>query len=151
MSNYITDIFFFLEWHDERIKLKRISVTFENWVLYNKSKPRDSLLSFNSVPTLFRTLVKKYIERRILVQESLSRGSAIQNIAKLPVFFNFIHKRYPDWSKLTILSRIDIEDFIQYLRIYPIGGNSNQKNTAPSDNYSNRSISFLATGLISPL
>lgn len=43
------------------------------------------------------------------------------------------------------LSRNDIEEFIELLRTNPMGGNSNYKGQAPSDNYINRTIAFLET------
>lgn len=112
---------------------------------YNKSSATDCTLNFNSVPPPFRELMKRYIKNRVLIQESLSWGSAIQNIAKLPVFFSYIHSKYPKWDSLEQLNRKDIEEFIQHLRTTPMGGNSVHKGQAPSGNYINRSISFLET------
>ncbi len=137
---------FFHNWYDERSEIEKdIWDVRKLGIDYNRSKPGDYLLNFNSVPIPFRKLVKRYIERRVLIQESLSWGSAFQNIAKLPSFFNYIHKKYPDWNGLSQLSRTDIEEFIKHLRSNPMGGNSNHKNTAPSNNYINRSVSFLET------
>ena len=67
---------------------------------YNKSSATDCTLNFNSVPTPFREFIKRYIKNRVLIQESLSWGSAIQNIAKLPVFFNFIHDKVSKMDRL---------------------------------------------------
>lgn len=112
---------------------------------YNKSSATDCTLNFNTVPSPFRALIKRYIKNRVLLQESLSWGSAIQNIAKLPVFFNFIHNKYPKWDGLKELNRNDIEEFIQHLKATPMGGNSVHKGQAPTGNYINRSLSFLET------
>ena len=78
-------------------------------------------------------MVKRYIEKRVLLQESLSWGSAIQTIAKLQEFFKYIFKKYPNWQDLALLSRIDIEGFIYYLRTSPMGGDSVHKGQAPSE------------------
>jgi integrase len=110
---------------------------------YNKSSATDCTLNFNSIPSSFKNLAKRYIKNRLLLQESLSWGSAIQNIAKLPVFFNFIHEKYPKWDSLEQLNRNDIEEFIQHLRTTPMGGNSVHKGKSPTGNYINRTISFL--------
>lgn len=112
---------------------------------YNKSSATDCTLNFNTVPSPFRALIKRYIKNRVLLQESLSWGSAIQNIAKLPVFFNFIHNKYPKWDGLKELNRNDIEEFLQHLKATPMGGNSVHKGQAPTGNYINRSLSFLET------
>lgn len=112
---------------------------------YNKSSATDCTLNFNTVPSPFRALIKRYIKNRVLLQESLSWGSAIQNIAKLPVFFNFIHNKYPTWDGLKELNRNDIEEFLQHLKATPMGGNSVHKGQAPTGNYINRSLSFLET------
>ena len=85
-------------------------------------------------------MAKRYIEKRVLIQESLSWGSAIQTMAKLQEFFKYIYKKYPNWQDLTSLSRSDIEGFMHYLRTSPMGGDSVHKGQAPSGNYINRSI-----------
>jgi integrase len=137
---------FLFDWYDERNETEKdIWNVRKLGIDYNKSSATDCTLNFNSVPSPFRGLVKRYIKNRVLIQESLSWGSAIQNIAKLPVFFNFIHKRYPKWDSLEQLSRKDIEEFIQHLRTIPMGGISVHKGKSPSGNYINRSISFLET------
>jgi integrase len=137
---------FFLDWYDERFETEKdIWNVRKLGIDYNQSTATDCTLNFNSVPTPFRNLLKKYIKSRVLIQESLSWGSAVQNLAKLPVFFKFIHEKYPNWVGLEPLSRNDIEQFIELLRTHPMGGNSIRKGTAPSDNYINRSISFLET------
>jgi integrase len=143
---YNTAYSFFLDWYDVRPELEKdIWDVRKLGIDFNKSKSGDYKLDFSSIPTPFRGLVKKYIESRVLVQESLSWGSAMQTKAKLPVFFNYIHNRYPEWDDLTLLSRKDIEDFIKHLKSNPMGGNSNHKGMAPSSNYVNRSIIVLET------
>ncbi|MFL6555026.1 MAG: tyrosine-type recombinase/integrase, partial [Bacillus sp. (in: firmicutes)] len=137
---------FFLDWYDERSETEKdIWNVRKLGIDYNQSTSNDCTLNFNLVPTPFKDLLKKYIKNRVLIQESLGWGSAIQNIAKLPVFFNFIHEKYPNWVSLEQLSRNDIEQFIAFLRTHPMGGNSHYKGQAPSDNYINRSIIFLET------
>lgn len=137
---------FFLDWYDERSETEKdIWNVRKLGIDYNQSTCNDCTLNFNSVPTVFRDLVKKYIKNRLLIQESLSWGSAIQNTSKLQVFFKFIHEKYPSWLSLNQLSRIDIEQFIEFLRTHPMGGNSHYKGQAPSQNYVNRSITFLET------
>jgi len=137
---------FFLDWYDERSETEKdIWNVRKLGIDYNKSSATGCTLNFNSVPPPFRELIKRYIKNRVLIQESLSWGSAIQNIAKLPVFFNFIHTKYPKWDSLEQLRRKDIEDFIQHLRTTSMGGNSVHKGQPPSGNYINRSINFLET------
>lgn len=135
---------FYLDWYDERSETEKdIWNVRKLGIDYNQSTTNDCTLNFNLVPTPFRELLKKYFKNRVLIQESLSWGSAIQNIAKLPVFFSFIHEKYPNWIGLEQLNRNDIEHFIEFLRTHPMGGNSHYKGQAPSDNYINRTISFL--------
>ncbi|MHC0039757.1 tyrosine-type recombinase/integrase [Pseudoneobacillus sp. C159] len=135
---------FFLDWYDVRSETEKdIWNVRKLGIDYNQSTSNDCTLNFNSVPTVFRDLVKKYIKNRLLVQESLSWGSAIQNTTKLQVFFKFIHEKYPNWLSLDQLSRIDIEQFIEFLRTHPMGGNSHYKGEAPTENYINRSMGFL--------
>ena len=107
---------FLFDWYDERSETEKdIWNVRKLGIDHNKSTATDCTLNFNSVPSPFRDLIKRYIKNRVLIQESLSWGSAIQNIAKLPVFFNFIHNKYPKWNGLDQLSRNDIEEFIQHL------------------------------------
>lgn len=137
---------FLFDWFDERSETEKdIWNVRKLGIDYNKSSATDCTLNFNIVPSPFRALIKRYIKNRVLLQESLSWGSAIQNIAKLPVFFNFIHNKYPKWDGLKELNRNDIEEFIQHLKATPMGGNSVHKGQAPTGNYINRSISFLET------
>ena len=137
---------FLFDWYDERNETEKdIWDVRKLGIDYNKSSATDCTLNFNSIPSSFRALIKRYIKNRVLLQESLSWGSAIQNIAKLPVFFNFIHNKYPKWDGLKELNRKDIEEFIQHLRATPMGGNSVHKGQAPTGNYINRSLSFLET------
>lgn len=87
---------FLFDWYDERSETEKdIWNVRKLGIDYNKSTSTGCTLNFNSVPTPFRDLIKRYIKSRVLIQETLSWGSAIQNIAKLPVFFNFIYKKYP--------------------------------------------------------
>jgi len=137
---------FLFDWSDERSETEKDIWNVRKLEIdYNTSTSTDRTLNFNSVPPPFRELIKRYIKSRVLIQESLSWGSAIQNIAKLPVFFNFIHNKYPKWEGLEQLNRNDIEEFIQHLRTNPMGGTSVHKGKAPSGNYINRSLSFLET------
>ncbi|MFL6561455.1 MAG: tyrosine-type recombinase/integrase, partial [Bacillus sp. (in: firmicutes)] len=140
-------IYSFLDdWYDGRSETEKDIWNVRNLGIdYNKSSATDCTINFSSIPSPFRNLVKRYIKNRVLLQESLSWGSAVQNIAKLPVFFNFINKKYPHWDSLEQISRNDIEEFIQHLRTTSMGGNSVHKGKAPSGNYINRSISFLET------
>ncbi|MCD8511406.1 MAG: site-specific integrase [Bacillus sp. (in: Bacteria)] len=137
---------FYIDWYDGRSETEKdIWNVRKLGIDYNQSTSTDCTLNFNSVPIPFRNLLKKYVKSRVLIQESLSWGSAIQNMAKLQVFFKFIHKKYPNWEGLDQLSRNDIEQFIEFLRTHPMGGNSNYKGQAPSANYICRSITFLET------
>jgi integrase len=136
---------FYLNWYDERTeKEKDIWNVQKLNIDYNRAN-HSYALNFTSVPHSFRELVKRYIEKRVLIQESLSWGSAIQTVAKLQEFFKYIHGRYPNRAELTRLNREDIEGFIYYLRNTPMGGNSVHKGQSPSDNHINRSISTLET------
>lgn len=135
---------FFQDLYDERNETEKdIWNVRKLGIDYNQSISTDCTLNFTLVPTVFRDIVKKYIKNRLLIQESLSWGSAIQNSAKLQVFFKFIQEKYPKWISLEELNRNDIEQFIEFLRTHPMGGNSHYKGQAPSDNYINRSISSL--------
>lgn len=139
---------FYLDWYDERTeKEKDIWNVQKLNVDYNRSN-HGYTLNFTFVPHPFRDLVKKYIEKRVLVQEGLSWGSAIQTVAKLQEFFKYIHRKYPSWTELTRLNREDIEGFIYYLRNTPMGGNSVHKGQSPSENHIHRSISVLETFIL---
>lgn len=139
---------FYLDWYDERSeKEKDIWDVRKLSIDYNESNHAYTL-NFTSVPSSFRNLVKRYIEKRVLIQESLSWGSAIQTVAKLQEFFKYIHRKYPSWTGLALLNREDIEGFIYHLRNTPMGGNSVHKGQSPSENHIHRSISVLETFIL---
>jgi integrase len=130
---------FYFDFYDERDELdKDIWDVRKLNIDYNKSKAGDYKMNFTSVPSVFRPLVKKYIKIRVLSQESMTWASGVQHMAKLPVFFNYIHNRYPNWTHLKALKRGDVEDFLLYLRNSPMGGKSTLKHIKPSDIHINR-------------
>lgn len=139
---------FYQDWYDQRPELEK-----DIWdvrkldIDYNYSS-HGYTINFTSVPMPFRNLAKKYIQKRVLVQESLSWGSGIQTMAKLQEFFKYIYKKYPNWIDLIELSRSDIESYIYFLRTSPMGGDSVHKGQTPSDNHINRSISVLETFIV---
>jgi integrase len=139
---------FFLDWYDERKETEK-----DIWdvrkmdIDYNNSN-HGYTLNFTSISIPFRNLVKRYIEKRVLLQESLSWGSAVQTVAKLQEFLKYIFGKYPNWQDLTLLNRIDIEGFIYYLRTSPMGGGSVHKGQAPSKNHIHRSLSVLETFIV---
>lgn len=139
---------FFLDWYDQRKETEKdIWDVRKLGIDYNNSNCGYTL-NFNSVPNPFRNLAKRYIEKRVLIQESLSWGSAIQTMAKLQEYFKYIYRKYPNWQELSLLSRSDIEGFIYFLRTSPMGGNSVHKGQTPSDNHIHRSISVLETFIV---
>lgn len=139
---------FFLDWYDERKETEKdIWDVRKLGIDYNNSNCGYTV-NFTSVPKPFRSLAKRYIEKRVLIQESLSWGSAIQTMAKLQEFFKYIYREYPNWQDLTPLSRSDIEGFIYFLRTSPMGGDSVHKGQAPSENHIHRSLSVLETFIV---
>lgn len=137
---------FYNEFYDERPEIEK-----DIWdvrrlgIDFNKSTCSDYKLNFEFIPIQFRTLAKKYIERRLIVQENMSWGTAGQYMDKLPIFFNFIHEKYPSWTKLNDLNRNDIEDFIKYLRSTGIRGNRNGRVRSTSNSHINRMLIILET------
>ncbi|KGR86235.1 MULTISPECIES: hypothetical protein [Ureibacillus] len=85
---------FFLDWYDQRQETEK-----DIWdvrkldIDYNNSS-YSYVINFTSIPMPFRNLAKRYIQKRVLIQESLSWGSAIQTMAKLQEFFKYIYKLF---------------------------------------------------------
>jgi integrase len=142
MYSYFNDLY------DERDELAKDIWDVRNLGIdYNNSRYGYNL-NFTSIPIPFKDLVKRYMEKRVIVQESLSWGSAIQNIAKLQEFFKYIHGEYPSWEDIITLSRKDIENFIHYLRSHPMGGNSVHKGKVPSNSHVKISLSVLESFIV---
>jgi hypothetical protein len=142
MYSYFNDLY------DERDELAKDIWDVRNLGIdYNNSRYGNNL-NFTSISIPFKDLVKRYMEKRVIVQESLSWGSAIQNIAKLQEFFKYIHGEYPSWVDLITLSRNDIENFIHYLRSHPMGGNSVHKGKVPSNSHVKISLSVLESFIV---
>ena len=139
---------FYLDWYDQRREtekdiwdVRKLGIDYNNSIC-------GYTLNFTSIPKPFNNLAKRYIEKRVLIQESLSWGSAIQTMAKLQEFFKHINRKYPNWQDLTPLLRSDIEDYIHFLRTSPMGGESTHKGQAPSKNHIHRSLSVLETFIV---
>lgn len=70
-------------------------------------------LNFTKVPEVFLDLVKRYIKYRISIRSS---GHCSLDIRAIQLFLNYIHKKYPTWIELSLLSRKDIEEYLIWYR-----------------------------------
>jgi len=99
---------------------------------YNITRP-DYFLSFEKIDSCFKGLVKKYVQQRLFVQDSITFATARSELINLTPFFRFIVCKYPTWSNLIHLSRSDIEEYFEHLKNQPMGGDrfsrSNPKKT----------------------
>lgn len=72
-----------------------------------------SILRFETVPSCFRALVKRYVKVRI--ERQISQNHCWTDIQAIGLFLTFVHQQHPDWFDLGLLSRGDIEDFLAQL------------------------------------
>ncbi|MBU7319529.1 tyrosine-type recombinase/integrase [Paenibacillus oleatilyticus] len=97
-------------------------------------------LDFTSIPVTFRELCKKYIYERVFLKEAVKPITAVHYLIHLRLFFGFIKQKHSDWTDLMNLSRSDIIEFIKYIRIMPMGGNSAKAGQKPSEYYVYRTL-----------
>lgn len=100
-------------------------------------------IDFAKIPRQFRYLTKRYIKERLIDQGTISWGTAIQYVSALKVFFTFINKNHPHWNNLGKLNRVDMLNFIEYLRKQPMGGNSSHRGTPATETYIYRTLNFI--------
>ncbi|UOQ92179.1 hypothetical protein MUO14_17020 [Halobacillus shinanisalinarum] len=136
---------FFYDFYDDRKETEK-----DRWdarklgVRYNITRSHYSI-DFSDIPISFRPLVKRYFKHRLCEQMSITLGTAVSNLSKLYLFFNFISNKYPDWVDLNQLRRIDIEEFIMLVKNTPLRGKGKSK--APTNQYIGRTLSNLNTFL----
>lgn len=111
---------------------------------YNKTQSRH-FIDFSMIAQPFREQFKKYIKNRLIIQKTISWSRACTYLCKLPLFFKFIKEKHPSWKDLKLLSRADIENFIEYLRSTPMGGNSTKRGSIPNENHIFQTLEQLET------
>ncbi len=100
-------------WDARKIPGARITVSQSNYQL-----------NFTDIPKVYRPLVKKYIQFRLT---NKSVGQCMTDLIALRLFISFIHKIYPEWTNLNLLSRKDIEDYLLWYRAHTEGWKSCHK------------------------
>lgn len=103
---------------------------------YNQHRA-DYTISFDSIPTQFRNLVKKYVQERVIEKDSITWQTAKQDFIGLANFFVFLNNIHPEWNNLNELTREDIKSYYSYLKNNPMGGSSpsQYRGKAPTDSY----------------
>ncbi|WP_088833745.1 hypothetical protein [Paenibacillus tyrfis] len=103
---------------------------------YNKSRA-DYLIKFDKFDPVFRNLIKKYIQQRLFVQDSIKFATARSELITLSPFIKFVTLKYPEWTDFRSLIRSDIVEYLEHLRNTPIRGNrdSNYKGKEPTHYY----------------
>ena len=87
----------------------------------------------------YRKIIKKYFKEKLMIGKNFTTGTAIQYLAVVKNFCNFLYLAEPSWIDFNSLERDHIVVFIQYLRRIYRGQNIN--------NYLLRSINILETFL----
>lgn len=106
---------FYKDYYDERDEFEK-----DIWDIRKIAKSKvveheaHYLLNFKAVPSSFRNMVKRYIKFRI---QYVSHGQCCLDIRSIGLFFNFIHEKYPNWNDLSLLSRKDMENYLEWQRI----------------------------------
>jgi integrase len=75
-------------------------------------------LSFMDIPLPFRQLTKQYLKMRA---GKYSFSQCGHDLFSLKLFFNFIHKKYPEWQDIKSLTRKDMEGYLSWHRSYTAG------------------------------
>lgn len=103
---------------------------------YNKSRA-DYLIKFDKFDPIYRNLIKKYIQQRLFVQDSIKFATARGELITLVPFIKFLTLKYPGWTDFKLLSRNDIVEYLEHLRNTPMRGNrdSNYKGKEPTHYY----------------
>ncbi|WP_244209305.1 hypothetical protein [Paenibacillus ferrarius] len=105
---------FFKDFYDTRDEFQK-----DIWDMRNipgaRIVPHESqhLLNFTDVPSHFRNMLKRYIKFRV---SHRSPGQCSLDLRAVRVFLTFIHKTYPLWDGLKLLSRKDVEDYLVFYR-----------------------------------
>ncbi|AZS14662.1 site-specific integrase [Paenibacillus lutimineralis] len=135
---------FYLDFYDQRLEVDKDRWSAKKLGLdYNKTQGVP-IFDFSFFPKPYKGLIKKYIYTRLVIQKSVSCGTALGYVSKLHLFFTFISLSHPDWTNLNLLSRSDIIGFLEYIKKTPMGGKNLYWNTQKiSDGHIIRCISHL--------
>ncbi|WP_010492517.1 tyrosine-type recombinase/integrase [Paenibacillus elgii] len=111
---------------------------------YNVSRA-EYYLTFEKFDIAFRSLIKKYVQQRLFVQDSIKFCTAKNELVNLMPFVKFVALKYPKWIDFKALTRNDIEEYLEHLKSTPMRGNkdSNYKSKEPTDYYLWRMIGGL--------
>jgi integrase len=117
---------FFKEFYDDREELDK-----DKWdvrklkVDYNNTSA-NYFIEFKNIQEPFKSLVKKYIKFTTVIQQVTKWSTAISQVNFLRLFFKYIQEHHPNYSDLKELTRTDIINYIDYVRItYNLIGTSN--------------------------
>lgn len=111
---------------------------------YNTTRA-DYFLSFDKIPDIYKPLIKKYIQHRLFVQDSIKFSTARSEVNTLVPFLKFIVLKWPVWTELTKLNRYDMDEYLKSLKNTPIRGNksTNYRGKEATDYYIWRMIGGL--------
>ncbi|EJR99269.1 tyrosine-type recombinase/integrase [Bacillus mycoides] len=106
---------FYKDFYDERDNFEK-----DIWDIRKIAKSKvveheaHYLLNFKGVPSPFRNMVKRYIKFRI---QYVSHGQCCLDIRSISLFLNYIYEKYPSWNNLSLLSRKDMENYLEWQKI----------------------------------
>ncbi len=128
----------------------REEIAKDRWDVRNLGIPFNTtraeyFLTFEIIDQAFRPLIKRYVQQRLFVQDSIQFSTARSEVLTLVLFIKLLVLKYPDWNDFKALSRNDIEEYFESLRCTPIKGNKKNgfKAKVPTDYYIWRMIGGL--------
>lgn len=103
---------FYIEFYDTRDEFEKDTWDFRKIQGARFTENKSSyLLHFNNIPTHFKNIVKRYLKTRVI---TVGRRCCSVDVNITGLFFRFIHKKYPEWTNIEMLSRKDIEEYLLY-------------------------------------
>src|SRR5690606_11963199 len=99
---------------------------------YNTTRS-DFYLSFEKIEFNFREIVKKYVQERLFVQDSIKFSTARSDVYTLIPFIKFITLKYPNWIDFNLLTRKDMEEYFKSLKSTKITGSKGNLNQAKKE------------------
>ncbi|WP_404900617.1 tyrosine-type recombinase/integrase [Priestia filamentosa] len=118
------------EWEKDRWDVRVLNANYG--IKYNTSTSLY-FVDFSSIKNhVFRQIFKKYIKSRLLGGGRFSWSSSRKYLRCVPKFFNFISELRPEWNDLNMLTREDIEKYLNHLHYYS-KNNLKQKNANPKE------------------
>ncbi|MBY3621305.1 MULTISPECIES: tyrosine-type recombinase/integrase [unclassified Paenibacillus] len=135
---------------EANMEIYREEIAKDRWDVRNLGIPFNTtraeyFLTFEKIDITFRELIKKYIQHRLFVQDSIKFSTARSEVMTLVPFIKFIVLKNPHWVDLKSLTRNDICEYFESLKNSPMKGNksSNYRVKKPTDYFIWRMIGGL--------